>query len=44
MNGEPYTWEADEMAFWLRPTLPEERAAVDAEAARVRFAIRPVTP
>ena len=36
MNGEPYAWEADEMAYWLRdvPTHPDEVAA---ERARVRF-------
>lgn len=36
MNGKPYVWEADEMAYWLRdvPTHPTEIAA---ERARVRF-------
>jgi acetoin utilization deacetylase AcuC-like enzyme len=41
MNGEPYAWETDEMALWLGPRPPEERAAVDAEAQRVKFEIRP---
>jgi hypothetical protein len=45
MNGEPYSWEADEMALWLQPTVSEDRAAVDAARESVRFAIAPpVTP
>jgi hypothetical protein len=46
MNGEPYAWEADEMALWLEAVLAEDRARVDAEAARVKFVIAParVTP
>jgi acetoin utilization deacetylase AcuC-like enzyme len=38
MNGEPYTWEADEMVFWLGPSPLDERA-VRLERERVRFAI-----
>jgi len=40
MNGAPYVWEPDEMAYWLRdvPTHPE---AVAAERARVRFELAP---
>ncbi|HET7755007.1 MAG TPA: histone deacetylase, partial [Anaeromyxobacteraceae bacterium] len=41
MNGERYTWEADEMALWLIPALVEDHAAVEAEAQRVKFEIRP---
>jgi acetoin utilization deacetylase AcuC-like enzyme len=40
MNGEPYAWETDEMVVWLLPASPD-RAAVEAEAQRVKFEIRP---
>ncbi|BDG10589.1 arginase family protein [Anaeromyxobacter paludicola] len=36
MNGQPYAWEADEMAFWLEPA-PRDLAAVQAERDRVHF-------
>jgi acetoin utilization deacetylase AcuC-like enzyme len=36
MNGEPYTWEADEMVYLLDEPLPEN-PAVQAEAEKVRF-------
>ncbi len=36
MNGAPYAWEADEMAFWLREP-PEEVGEVAQERERVRF-------
>ena len=36
MNGEPYTWEADEMAFWLRES-PAEPGEVEQERERVHF-------
>ena len=39
MNGEIYQWEADPMVLWLQPR-PEDRAAVEAEAARCRFSLR----
>lgn len=38
MNGEPYTWEADEMVFWLEKG-PLDEAAVADERERVRFTI-----
>jgi acetoin utilization deacetylase AcuC-like enzyme len=40
MNGVPYVWETDEMAYWLRdvPTRPEEVAS---ERARVHFELAP---
>ena len=38
MNGVAYQWEAEEMVSWLKPH-PEDRAAVDAEKARVRFEV-----
>jgi hypothetical protein len=45
LNGQPYTWEADEMAYWLRelPLDDEERLR---EAARSAFTLetRSVTP
>jgi hypothetical protein len=38
INGEPYTWEAEEMVFWLsRSPLDEE--AVARERERVRFTL-----
>jgi hypothetical protein len=36
MNGEPYTWEADEMAYWLRE-LPVDAGEVEREKLRVQF-------
>jgi acetoin utilization deacetylase AcuC-like enzyme len=38
MNGEPYAWEADEMAYWLRE-LPVDAGEVEREKLRVRFTI-----
>jgi acetoin utilization deacetylase AcuC-like enzyme len=38
MNGERYTWEADEMVYWLAPH-PRDRDTIEREAARVRFAL-----
>ncbi|HTN54270.1 MAG TPA: histone deacetylase [Anaeromyxobacter sp.] len=40
MNGEPYLWEADEMAYWLRES-PSEPGEVERERERVRFALAP---
>jgi len=39
-NGEPYTWEADEMAYWLRES-PSEPGEVERERERVHFTVRP---
>jgi len=40
LNGEPYAWEADEMAFWLRrPAAPDPRVAEERE--RCRFTVVP---
>jgi acetoin utilization deacetylase AcuC-like enzyme len=36
MDGAPYTWEADEMAYWLRES-PAEGGEVALERDRVRF-------
>jgi hypothetical protein len=38
MNGVPYTWEADEMAYWLRES-PAEAGEVERERERVRFTV-----
>ena len=38
MNGEPYTWEADEMAYWLRE-LPVDAGEVEREKLRVHFTL-----
>ena len=38
MNGEPYTWEADEMVFWLAKGVLDEATVAD-ERERVRFTI-----
>ncbi len=40
MNGEPYIWEADEMAFWMRES-PHEPGEVSLERERVRFTVLP---
>ncbi len=40
LDGQPYAWEADEMAFWLRrPAAPDPRVA--AERERCRFTVVP---
>ncbi len=36
MNGAPYAWEADEMAFWLRES-PADAGEVEREREQVRF-------
>ena len=38
MDGEPYTWEADEMAYWLRES-PADAGEVERERERVRFTL-----
>jgi acetoin utilization deacetylase AcuC-like enzyme len=38
LNGEPYRWEADEMALWLRPRT-EDEAAIAHERDRARFSL-----
>jgi acetoin utilization deacetylase AcuC-like enzyme len=40
MNGEPYAWEADEMAFWLRNPAPGDGRVAE-ERERVRFSVVP---
>lgn len=40
MNGAPYVWEADEMAYWLRES-PSEPGEVERERERVRFEVLP---
>jgi len=37
-NGQPYAWEADEMAYWLRES-PADPGEVARERERVRFTI-----
>jgi acetoin utilization deacetylase AcuC-like enzyme len=39
MNGEPYAWEADEMAHWLRDA-PAASDEVERERERVRFTVQ----
>jgi acetoin utilization deacetylase AcuC-like enzyme len=39
LDGKPYTWEADEMVKWVEPR-PDDRAAIDAEKARVKFELQ----
>jgi hypothetical protein len=36
MDGAPYAWEADEMAYWLREA-PGEAGEAELERDRVRF-------
>lgn len=43
MNGAPYAWEADEMAYWLRES-PAEPGEVERERERVRFTLAPPAP
>jgi len=43
MNGEPYAWEADEMAYWLRREAPPDDLAAR-ERDRVRFTVAPSSP
>lgn len=38
MDGEPYQWEADEMALWLKAHA-EDRTAIEAERERVKFTV-----
>jgi acetoin utilization deacetylase AcuC-like enzyme len=40
LDGRPYEWEADEMAYWLRES-PSDAGEVERERDRVRFAIVP---
>jgi len=40
LNGEPYAWEADEMAYWLRSEAPPDDL-VAVERDRVRFSVVP---
>jgi len=40
MNGAPYAWEADDMAYWLRES-PSEPGEVERERERVRFELVP---
>lgn len=40
MNGAPYVWEADEMAYWLRES-PHDPGEAAREARRVRFEMVP---
>jgi hypothetical protein len=42
MNGEPYAWEADEMAYWLRES-PDEPGEAAHERDRARFTVVPRT-
>jgi hypothetical protein len=41
MNGEPYAWEADEMAYWLRES-PADAGEVDRARLGVRFTVGPL--
>jgi acetoin utilization deacetylase AcuC-like enzyme len=43
MDGQPYAWEADEMAYWLRES-PSEPGEVERERERVRFSVLPRAP
>jgi acetoin utilization deacetylase AcuC-like enzyme len=40
MNDQPYAWEADEMAYWLRES-PAEPGELERERDRVRFTLAP---
>jgi acetoin utilization deacetylase AcuC-like enzyme len=38
MNGKPYAWEADEMAYWLRES-PDDPGEVARERERIHFTV-----
>jgi hypothetical protein len=40
LNDRPYAWEADEMAYWLRPQEPQ-RELTEEERERARFSVQP---
>ncbi len=40
MNGQPYAWEADEMAYWLSES-PTDPGEVEREKLRVHFTVAP---
>jgi hypothetical protein len=40
LEGKPYAWEADEMAYWLRES-PTEPGEVERERERVSFTVVP---
>ncbi|ACG74685.1 histone deacetylase superfamily [Anaeromyxobacter sp. K] len=43
LDGRPYAWEADEMAYWLRES-PSEPGEAERERERVRFTLLPEAP
>jgi len=43
MDGRPYAWEADEMAYWLRES-PADPGEVERERERVRFTLVAAPP
>jgi acetoin utilization deacetylase AcuC-like enzyme len=43
LDGKPYVWEADEMAYWLRES-PADAGEVERERERVRFTVVPAAP
>jgi acetoin utilization deacetylase AcuC-like enzyme len=44
LNGQPYTWEADEMVVWLEPRAVDDRPAVVAARDAARFTVPAVAP
>jgi acetoin utilization deacetylase AcuC-like enzyme len=40
LNGQPYAWEADEMAYWLRES-PSDPGEAEREKLRVHFTVAP---
>jgi hypothetical protein len=43
LNAQPFTWEAEEMMYWLGHRRREDRRTVEAERARVHFTLVPAT-
>ncbi|MBI5546541.1 MAG: histone deacetylase [Deltaproteobacteria bacterium] len=41
LNGQPHTWEPDEMIYWLSRHRREDRRTVEAERARSHFTLAP---
>ncbi len=44
LDGKRYAWEADDMAFWIKPGAAPDPAVVARERERARFTVVPVGP
>ena len=41
LDGKPYAWEADDMAFWIKPGAAPDPDVVAKERERARFVVLP---